>query len=115
VQEADGEEDQDMLTIRHMDNEELAFNPSTLSLIDPSIPTPKFELAVTGKAFGIILMFLFLKIVQFLNRKKFDWRDILLADYKNKTEKFPFELIITAGTVWARMTPENKVTDFFVL
>eukprot|EP00026_Physarum_polycephalum_P000939 Phypoly_transcript_00940.p1 GENE.Phypoly_transcript_00940~~Phypoly_transcript_00940.p1 ORF type:complete len:1154 (+),score=157.66 Phypoly_transcript_00940:517-3462(+) len=85
VQEADGKEGQDALTIRHIDNEELAFDPSTLSLLDSSSPTPKFELAVTGKAF-----------------------DILLADYKNKTEKYPFELIITAGTIWARMTPENK-------
>lgn len=52
VQESDKEGATDLITIRHIDNEELEFDPATLKLLD-SGPTPKFELAVTGKAFDI--------------------------------------------------------------
>lgn len=60
VQESDKEGAVDVITIRQVDNEEIEFDPSTLRLLD-SGPTPKFEFAVTGKAFGISFNFCLFK------------------------------------------------------
>ena len=57
MQESDGNEGGDSITIRHIDNEELAFDPATLAFLEGSTSAPKFELAVTGKAYGIIFYY----------------------------------------------------------